>query len=122
MAENPFGRSPFGTAPFGPSPPPPFDANISIGANAVGAAFAEAVGEAVVAFEAAAFVSFAGAGEAVMGFAADAGSAFSRQKVRVITTAPHTRRSVSTLPSLQTIHSAPVSRRSKTGLSHTGLN
>jgi hypothetical protein len=121
MAENPFGRSPFGTAPFGPSPAEPFNANISIGASAVGASFAEAVGEAAIAFDANAAVSLAFAGEASVGFEAAAGSAFSRARVRVITTAPYSQRGVTGL-SRPTVAASQHSGRSRTGISHTGLH
>jgi hypothetical protein len=123
MADNPFGKSPFGTAPFGPSPPPSFSANISIIASAVGEAFAEAVGEAEITFEADSNIAAIEdiVGDASFEIAAESVGAFSRTKVRVITTAPFAKRGVSSL-SRPTIAASQHSARGRTGLSHTGLN
>jgi hypothetical protein len=122
--KSPFGNRPFGTVPFGPEPTVIIhNANISIGASAVGEGTADAVGEAEIAFEADSNIAAIEniVGESAFEIAADGVGAFSRTKVRVITTAPFAKRGVSSL-SRPTIAASQHSGRSRTGLSHTGLN
>jgi hypothetical protein len=121
MAENPFGRSPFGTAPFGPSPEAPYNASIRITANAIGASFSDAVGEAAIDVAAAAVDVVIYAFEAGIELSAAAVSEFSRARVRVITTAPYSQRGVTGL-SRPTVAASQHSGRSRTGISHTGLH